>query len=128
MKQGIKLFLDDERQPQQCTLYMRERIGNLVSLYNEDWKIVKSYEEFIKAVEENYQQITHVSFDHDLGDILYDPKTGKQSIEWHEKSGYDCAVWFKNFYKEKELKWPVMFVHSGNGVGTDNIIFVFNKR
>ena len=123
----MKLFLDDSRQPQQCTFYMRARIGNLVSLYNEAWEVVKTYEEFIKAVEESYQQITHVSFDHDLADIKYNPKTGRESFSYYETTGYDCAVWFKNFYKEKNLKWPVMFVHSGNGVGTDNIIFVFKN-
>lgn len=41
-----RLFLDDVRQPVDCAQYMYIRIGN-VTMYHEDWVIVKSYNEFI---------------------------------------------------------------------------------
>ena len=60
----MKLFLDDSRQPSKCLQYMRNRLGNLVSIYSEDWYVVKNYETFVEVVEKNYKIITHISLDH----------------------------------------------------------------
>lgn len=115
----MKLFLDDERQPKECLNYMKPRIGNLVELYNQDWAVVKSYTEFVSFVQKNFKEITHISFDHDLADIKYN------SGSYLETTGEDCAKWLKEFYKKQKISLPIMFAHSGNPVGTANIINVF---
>lgn len=121
----MKLFLDDERMPEQAALYMQPRIGKLNPIYLEEWTIVRTYAQFLIAVNKNFAEITHVSFDHDLADIRYEPLTGKQSFEYREKTGYDCAVYLKQFYADNKLELPIMFVHSANPIGVENIINVF---
>lgn len=49
----------------------------------------------------------------------------KYSEQVSEKTGYHCAKWMKDSYEENKIELPVMFVHSMNPVGTDNIINVF---
>jgi hypothetical protein len=131
----MKIFLDDCRIPVDCINYMYPRIGNLNPIYNEEWVIVRNYDEFINAINEHYNKITHISFDHDLADTHYTPehlwddydksKEYQDSQVHKEKTGYECAVWLKDFYIDNELELPTMFVHSMNPVGTDKIINVF---
>jgi NAD+-processing family protein with receiver domain len=119
----MKVFLDDYRQPCDCTSYMYQRIGKENPIYLEEWKVVKDYDEFVKVVKENADNITHISFDHDLADEHY--HRGEPERGYEEKTGYDCAVWLKNYYKEIDTDLPVMYVHSMNPVGCKNIINVF---
>lgn len=121
----MKLFLDDIRQPQECIHYMQKRIGALNPIYLEDWNVVRNYKDFVEAVTNHIDEITHVSFDHDLADIHYDPTTWREGFVYQEETGHDCAVWLKNFYKERGKELPILFVHSMNPVGTQNIINVF---
>ena len=129
----MKVFLDDIRVPQECINYMYKRIGHLNPIYLEEWFIVRNYTEFIKAVSENIEIITHVSFDHDLGEDIaqHEFKNGLYSKRQARKrkkesmSGYDCAKWLKNFCIINNKKLPTMFVHSMNPVGTQNIINLF---
>ena len=121
----MKLFLDDIRQPQECIHYMHKRIGKLNPIYLEDWFVVRNYKDFVEAVTNHIDEITHVSFDHDLADIHYDPRTWTEGFVYHEETGHDCAVWLKNFYEENSKDLPILFVHSMNPVGTQNIINVF---
>lgn len=113
--EDMKLFLDDERMPEQAALYMQSRIGKLNPIYLEEWMVVKTYTQFTIAITKHHKEITHVSFDHDLSDFEHD----------REKTGHDCAVWLKNYYTENNLKLPIMFVHSANPIGVENIINVF---
>jgi hypothetical protein len=132
----MKIFLDDIRDPKECLGYMYRRIGSLNPIYSEGgWYIVRNYDEFIKAINSYYKDITHVSFDHDLADEHYTPeeywndfeksKEYQESRNYVENTGYDCAEWLKKFYKDNNLELPIMFVHSMNPVGTQNIINVF---
>jgi len=120
-----KIFLDDIRQPNECAKYMHTRIGKYNSIYLEDWVIVRNYDEFVLEVSKNFPNISHISFDHDLADIHYDPSTGKESFEYDEKTGYDAAKWLKDYYKNNAHPLPILYVHSMNPVGTQNIINVF---
>lgn len=138
-----KIFLDDYRLPKDCVSYMYKRIGDLNPIYLEEWIVVKNYNEFIEAVAKNYERITHISFDHDLADEHIRDVNGLGGREYKdiskeelaeyekirsgfvEKTGYDCAKWLKEFYEERKLKLPIMFVHSMNPVGTQNIINLF---
>jgi len=108
----MKVFLDDIRMPNKCASYMHKRIGVLNSIYLEDWNIVRNYEQFVEFVKKNYEKITHISFDHDLADIYYDPLTQKEYFSYRAKTGYDCAVWLKQFYDSINLSMPIIFIHS----------------
>ena len=121
----MKLFLDDVRNPSECVHYMYQRIGKLNPIYLEDWHLVRNYKEFKEFVDKNIGKITHVSFDHDLADIHYDPSTWTESFKYHEETGLDCAKYLKQLYEETNTPLPIMFVHSMNPVGTENIINLF---
>lgn len=71
----MKLFLDDVRQPAECASYMHTRIGALNPIYLEEWMTVRNYNEFKKALKKHHCKITHISYDHDLADIHYNPDT-----------------------------------------------------
>lgn len=130
----MKIFLDDVRNPSDCLKYMHTRIGSLNMIYNEDgWFIVKNYHNFVKIVSKYIDEITHVSFDHDLADGHYhESMDNQEDYEKHlqsvsEKTGRECAEWMRDFYKDKQKKLPVMFVHSMNPVGVQRIINVFKN-
>ncbi len=40
-------------------------------------------------------------------------------------TGYDCALWMRDFYLDKGLELPDILVHSMNPLGTVNIEQVF---
>lgn len=125
----MKLFLDDIRHPVDCVKYMHARIGKLNPIYLEQWEIARNFNQFKEWVEYCFQvgeELTHISFDHDLADVHYNPETQQESFAYDEKTGYDCAVWLRSFYLEKGLSLPVMFVHSMNPVGTQKIVDFFN--
>ena len=128
----MKLFLDDIRIPSDCTGYMYRRIGTTDYLNTEDWFIVRNYDEFIEAIEFNSDEITHVSFDHALADEHYEPSMYDGTYNDHynnfkEKTGYDCAMWMRDYYEIMNKPLPQIIVHSMNPVGTQNIINVFKK-
>lgn len=132
----MKLFLDDIRAPFECAQYMHKRIGKLNPIYLEgEWYIVKNYDQFVKAISLYHKTITHISFDHDLADMHYHESMdqGKEAYEDHlktvtEKTGYNCAKFMKDFYDRFAIDYPVLFVHSMNPVGTENIINLFKRK
>ena len=131
----MKIFLDDYRQPTDCLKYMDKRIGNLNPIYNEgEWFVVKNYPEFVKAIDRFKGEITHISFDHDLADGHYHQNMQEGTINYSSedfnsndfnKTGYHAAEYFKKVYDNEKLEYPVLFVHSMNPVGTQNIVNVF---
>lgn len=128
----MKLFLDDYRQPRDCFPYMYKRIGKLNPIYTEEWVVVKNYDEFVKAINQYQGTITHISFDHDLADEHYDDKMNLHPDDYNliydtfiEKTGLECAKYFKEVYDKNNLTYPILFVHSMNPIGTQNIINLF---
>lgn len=130
----VKIFLDDIRNPVDCLGYMHTRIGAANPIYLEEWVIVRNYEEFAEAIDEHYPYISHVSFDHDLADehyldvSLWDKEGEYEKLypSFKEKTGLDCARFLKEYYiKENDRDLPIMYVHSMNPVGTQNIINLF---
>lgn len=102
------LFLDDERMPNIAANYIYPM--ELRFLYRmEQWRIVRSYDEFIKEIEANGVPKC-VSFDHDIGP---------------DKSGYDCAVWLLDYCNANNLEVPQVFCHSWNPDGKKNILELF---
>ncbi len=126
----MKIFLDDVRIPEDCSKYMHTRIQSANKIYLEEWVIVRNYKEFCSIITNNHPNITHISYDHDLADCFQLRET-LNIDEWfdvngnREYTGLDCAKFMKDFYNEKQLKYPIMFVHSLNPVGTNNIINLF---
>lgn len=91
-----KLFLDDERFPDQVTWTKLPRGG---------WSIVRSYEEFVAHIDDE-RFPDFISFDHDLGEGL---------------SGFDCAKWLVDYCLDNGKKFPQYQVHSMNPVGREKI-------
>lgn len=115
-----KLFLDDIRNPKDCTYYMH---SSLVPLYNTmDWIIVRTYNEFVKYITNNGMPDL-ISFDHDIeedqidGDIM-DLKNCKII---YGKTGYDCAKWLVEYCMDHNIKLCEFIVHSANPEGARNI-------
>lgn len=94
------------------------------------WEIVRTYEDFVDWISENGLP-DMVSFDHDLADVSYNPKTTAQSFNYREKTGYDAAKWLCEYCWTNGLPIPDWNVHSANPVGRDNIISIlttFEKK
>lgn len=122
---SYKLFLDDERMPEQVT-WERYPFQN----HNGAWTIVRSYDEFVKTVKE-FGMPEFVSFDHDLADDHYlegfagtHPKYGV----YKEKTGYEAAKWLLDYSNEADIPLPPFAVHSMNVIGRANIISLFGSR
>jgi hypothetical protein len=123
-----RLFLDDVRNPIDCSLYMRP-----ANIYLEDWDVVRTYNEFIDYITKNGVP-DEISFDHDLADEHYNPsmyeskeKYGKKSESFREKTGYDCAKWLAEYCIKNIIPMPKCYVHSMNPVGRENIQSVLNS-
>lgn len=131
----MKIFLDDIRIPSDCMKYMSKRLGKLISTYLDyDWNVVRNYPEFVKAIDKFKGNITHISFDHDLADGHYHKNMQEGVINYNSedfnsddfnKTGFHAAKYFKQVYDQEKLEYPVLFVHSMNPVGTQNIINLF---
>lgn len=124
----MNIFLDDERFPEQVAEYT----NNLI--YNEKWIIVRNYEEFIRAYRDHQENVIRISFDHDLGEDVAKTlrKWGhskKKAREYKKlsKSGMDCAKWLIEYVQEHNLPVPIIYVHSQNPVGKENIISLFRS-
>lgn len=127
------IYLDDTRTP-----------------IDEQWILVKSYDEFVKKVEEiGLDNIHIISLDHDLGDTAmqeyYKNVSPNYLLDYNnitEKTGYDCAKWIiKSFYtknpkrismsrldkKTYPIKFPEIVVHSANPIGSANIMGYINN-
>lgn len=122
------LFLDDERAP---------RDVKWVELPPANWVIVRSYDAFVKTIEEKGVP-EFVTFDHDLGPKAYAEYTwahsnknvnrGKFNYETlGEKTGFDCAKWFVQYCLDNNKKIPDYQVHSMNPIGKENIISLIEQ-
>lgn len=95
----IKIFLDDIRVPQ-----------------DDSWVVIKSYSEFIDfIITHEFNLISEISLDHDLG-----------LIDETEKTGHDVAKWLIEYSLDNEVSLPLIRVHSANPVGCKNIISLIN--
>jgi len=103
---NINLFLDDERQPN----FVKNKMGKY---YPENWVVIDNYFDFTKYVDENFEKIKLVSFDHDISSF---DKRGK---EW---TGKDAADYLIGKCLDTQLPFPDFFVHTMNTAGRPNII------
>ena len=127
-----KLFVDDDRIPSQCALWMHERIGQKNPIYLEpDWVIVRDYKQFTQYVLEHGLPV-FVSFDHDLGDanLIARNVNEDDSIDYEnsdfnsddEKTGFHCVKWMVELCIDRDLKFPDFAVHTQNPIGATNML------
>ncbi len=126
MSTKTALYLDDVREP------------HLLPLEVDKWIVVRNYNEFVDYLENNgFPDI--ISFDHDLGEEHYndlfnnenwekDDKNIKLKYdEYKVKTGYHAAKYLISMLSNSELsKYPEIYIHSANPVGSENIRLLFN--
>jgi hypothetical protein len=132
-KLPIRIYLDDVRTP-----------------IEQDWIVVRSYQEFKdKVMEIGLKNIHMISLDHDLGDSAMSEYFTNVSPNYKldytnitEKTGMDCTKWLVNqFYDENPkriemsrfdkrnvpIRFPAVYVHSANPIGSANMMGYINN-
>jgi hypothetical protein len=117
----VKIFLDDERSPQQVT-WIDMPLG--------PWVVVRNYDEFVDYITKNGIP-SFVSFDHDLADEHYRPEMYNPDKKLYmsfytdgtfkEKTGLACAQWLVEKCLNENITFPDYQVHSMNPIGRENI-------
>lgn len=113
-----KLYLDDYRVPEGSIDMMYRRVGPENVLYlEEDWDIVRSYDEFKDYILSN-PDIELISFDYDLDEYEH----------WVEgTTGADCFSFLYHHYRRKyknNFKFPKIFIHSANVGGAQYLMLL----
>ena len=111
----MNLFLDDERKPSDV---------KWLDLPPVTWTIVKSYDEFVRAVK-THGVPAMVSLDHDLAYPEHYAHGSARSIPYHTyktPTGWHAAVWLYDHCQKTGANMPQSFVHTLNGTGRQNII------
>jgi len=117
---SYNLFLDDFRLPNDVYNYLLQPIYISV-----DWEIVRSYDEFVKIIEERGVPVI-ISFDHDLADEHYLQRL--EYDQYTEKTGYHCAKWLIYYCIDNKKELPAtILIHSMNFAGSQNIQSLFNS-
>lgn len=114
----MKLFLDDLRSPLDCASMLKGKIMNTNIYFEDNWQIVRSYNEFVTWIETRGLP-DFISFDHDLG-LPEDSNS-------EEQNGMSCAKWLVNYCLDYDLKIPDFVVHSSNPAGAKNIEGLFDS-
>jgi hypothetical protein len=132
------IYLDDVRTPKQ---------GPMEGV---EWTVVRNYQEFVDAVKSaGLENIHIISLDHDLGDSAMSEYFNNVSphftLDYNniiEKTGFHCAKWLiDHFYKVNQsrlsmerferrnipVKFPTVYVHSANPIGSANIMGYINN-
>lgn len=102
------ILLDDERQV--------DFIKVKVNTNNYEWIVIRNYFEFVNYIDENYNNIALVAFDHDIDSF------DESGMEW---TGRDAARYLIDKCQDPDntgLNFPDFLVHSMNNIGRQNII------
>ena len=123
------LFLDDFREPEDVLAYTSLQEGRKYIV--DDWIVVKSYQEFVGYIKKHGLPDV-ISFDHDLSEEHYSPLMYSTPKEYNalyktfkEKTGFDAAKWLKRYAKRNNLSVPMIYCHSRNPIGKNNILNTF---
>ena len=101
----MAVFLDDERDI--------NFIGHKIRLQDYNWVVIRNYFDFLDFVDENLQNISLVSFDHDINSF------DEGNLEW---TGRDAARYLQQSCQDNDCLFPDFLVHSMNNIGKQNII------
>ena len=101
----MKIFLDDKR-------FLHEaRFPS--SINKEGWTIVRTYNEFVRIIDNNFDEIEIVAFDHDIA--CWDSNG-------NEQTGRTAQLYLEKYCLDNDKKFPNWIVHTDNTNGRDNII------
>ena len=129
---------------------MRINLDDVRTPVENYWIVVRNYHDFLYAIKlHGLSNISTISLDHDLGDSAMSEYFTNVSPNYtlnydniKEKTGYDCAKFLINhFYdvnpKRLEMhrsdkrnfpvKFPKVYVHSANPIGSANIMGYINN-
>lgn len=115
------LFLDDIRKPSDV---------KWIILPAANWVIVRSYDEFVKALNERGIP-EFITFDHDLAEEHYRPSMYNPDRHYSnyytdgtfkEKTGFHCAQFLVEKCIAEGKKLPRCACHSMNPIGRENIL------
>lgn len=126
----IFLYLDDIRTP-----------------IEKDWHVVRNFQEFKEFVDEvGIEKIEVISLDHDLGPSAmkeyFENVSPNYTLDYSnikELTGLDCAKYIINKYLDSNtytsrseqkvdgIKFPVIYTHSANPIGSANIMGYVNN-
>lgn len=117
----ISIYLDDFRTP-------------LEHPYDDEWIIVRNYDEFIEKVKEiGLNRIDIFSLDHDLDksstDHYFEYVKKNYEIDYtqiKEKTGMDVVRWLVEHSKETNTLLPQCYIHSHNPIGSGNMLGYLN--
>ena len=98
------IFLDDERMPVDAFW--------MTYPYEIEWTIVRTMEQFVKAITAQVVSGSVFSFDHDLQDF---------DAQGDESTGMSCIRYLGDFCMDNGLGMPECFFHTQNGIGRDNM-------
>ena len=104
------LFLDDIRNPN-MSHNSKKGLGTDYSPIDK-WIIVRDYFYFIDIINNHFNEIKLISFDHDIACV----KDGR------EYTGKDAANYLINYCLDNNKKFPDWYVHTDNTSGRENII------
>ncbi len=115
----MKIFLDDRINP--YDIFQRDMDFDY---YNNDWTIVRTYDDFINLIENN-DNINIISFDHDLTNDHYRQESNINYDNMTDKCGYHCLKYFleNKFNPNTKLK-----IHSFNPEGKMNMKNLINEH
>jgi len=109
------LFLDDKRKNPIIVHNDNRGLGLDVGK-SDKWVYARNYNEFISIVQNNFDQIEFISFDHDIDSWIDNP--GESPIEL---TGKNAAQFVIDHCIDHNTKMPDWFVHSDNPAGNKNI-------
>lgn len=117
----VSIYLDDFRIPTEHP-------------FNDEWIIVRNYQEFIdKVLEIGLDTIDIMSLDHDL-----DPSATKHYFDFVKKNycidysqileptGIDVVKWLISHSRETGFNLPKCYIHSHNPIGSGNMLGQIN--
>lgn len=128
----FNLFLDDERNPQECVHYIDDQRYQIL-----EWIVVRSHRSFVNILEEKWligEFPNLVSFDHDLDEEHYEYSMCS-SVELYKvlyrhttiPTGLQSALFLISFCERNKLHLPECLIHSKNKIGSQLILSALNS-
>jgi hypothetical protein len=110
----MNLYLDDKRVPNMS--HNKEKGLGVAFSDESKWVIVRDYFEFVDLVNNSFDKVKLISFDHDSACFK---KINGVLEEFTGKSAVDFLI---NFCLDNNKKMPNWYVHTDNVSGRSNII------
>jgi len=105
------LYLDDIRRNAEVSHNETRGLGLEIGQSNK-WIIARDYSQFIEIINNNFDKIELISFDHDI--CSFDENG-------NELTGKDAANYLIDYCIDNRKQLPDWFVHSDNNSGNKNI-------